>query len=693
MEFKLYLSNINYSKIHFEGNKVLHSKLNIKTNEFENLKELSKEDNDYYKVLSKIDILEISSKLSSYQENFKQSKDTIITDFNEIYSKYQDNLYVQRNKIMPIDIVVYNNEVIGFVTTNSSNTAVLVKSGMEDKTPLRIWENYNQKIYKVSKPKEVMIKMRDNICLSTLIYLPKDSNERIPTVLVRTPYGKEDLITRYLTYVQRGYALVLQDIRGRNKSEGEFDPHMNEADDGDDTINFIVSQSWSNEKVGMIGGSHLGFVQWMAATTKNKYLKALISIVTSGGPFVDLPRKGGALTSGVLAWVFSLSEKEMDRDKMERKDWDDVLNIRPIESIPRKTLGYDIEFFNRWLEHKDNDDYWKKQSWHNKKENIKVPAMIISGWFDDNGMGTTEAIDVVKDYDCKDKKIILGPWMHKANTTRDIHNVPFGNNAIRFDLDYYYLQWFDNKLKGIDNKFDETPVLEYYTTGENNWKTNSNWPIKNLEYTDYYLTSEKGANTSSGDGKLVLEARNTSSDSYKYDPLNPSIHLIDVSENELSVPENYLEIEKRDDMLCFSTDVLEKDITVTGDILIKFYASSDKPDTDWVVRILDVDGEGNSIKLADGILCARYRESFEEAKFMEEGKVYEFNIRTSKISNTFKKGHKIRLSITSSAKNYIFPNSNTIDGYNSEVYEIATNTIHHGENYPSRVILPIEKDN
>lgn len=691
MQFKLYLSGINYSYIQFEKDKVTHSKLNINTNKFESIRELTEEENKYYKELSKIDLLELSSKLKSYQNSFKEEKDIIITDYNEIYSKYEDNLYVQREKVMPIDIVVYNKDIIGFVTTNSSNTAVLVKEGFEDKTPLKLWKDYDKNIYKVSQPIEKMIKMRDNTNLSTLIYLPKDINQKVATILVRTPYGKEDLINRYLTYVQRGYALVLQDVRGRNKSEGEFEPHYYEAEDGDDTINFIAKQPWSNEKVGMIGGSYLGFVQWAAATTQNKYLKALVSIVTSGSPFVDLPRKGGALASGVLAWAFSVSKKEMDREKMNRTDWDEVLNIRPLENIANRALGYDIGFFNRWLEHKDNDYYWKKQSWYNKKENIKVPAMIVSGWFDDNGMATTEALEIVKDYDSKDKKIILGPWMHKANTARDIHNVAFGNNAIRFDLDYYYLQWFDNKLKEIDNKINEGPAVEYYTIGENKWKTNGTWPIDNIEYTDFYLTSEKSANTSSGDGKLVSRKSKNNKDTYNYDPLNPSIHIIDMSENEISVPENYIEIEKREDMLCFSTEPLEKDLTITGEVLVKFYGSSDKKDTDWVVRVLDVDEKGNSIKLVDGILSARYRNGFEEAKFMEEGEIYEFVIRTSKVSNTFKKGHKIRLTITSSAKNYIFPNSNTIDGHNSNVFEIARNNVHHGIDYPSKIILPIEK--
>lgn len=163
-----------------------------------------------------------------------------------------------------------------------------------------------------------------------------------------------------------------------------------------------------------------------------------------------------------------------------------------------------------------------------------------------------------------------------------------------------------------------------------------------------------------------------------------------MSENEIGVPENYKEEEKRNNILCYTSDTFEEELTITGDLQVKFFASSTSKDTDWVVRLTEVDEDGNSIKLVDGVLCARYRNSFTEPEFMEEGEVYEFTIKTSKISNTFKKGSKMRLTITSSAKNFIFPNSNTIDGYNSKTYICAKNTIYHGSKYPSRIILPVE---
>ena len=176
-------------------------------------------------------------------------------------------------------------------------------------------------------------------------------------------------------------------------------------------------------------------------------------------------------------------------------------------------------------------------------------------------------------------------------------------------------------------------------------------------------------------------------DIYLYDPEDPPVHIIDMSENELEVPEDYTEEEKRKDILCYSTQRLAKDLTITGDALAKIYISSDCEDTDLVVRITDVDENGRSMKLADGVISVRYRNQFIYPEFMEPGKVYPVEIRTTKLSHTFKKGHKLRVTVTSGAENFIFPNRNTREGFNSVEMKIAENRIHRGGEYASRVVL------
>lgn len=691
-EFKLYLSGILYAYVYFENNTTFIKELNVFTNKFLEKEELSSEKNKLCKSIYKIDLHALSKKISSYDKCFSTNEKYVVTPFGEKYELHSPGNFVQRDIKFPNNILFEDGKVIAIVCPSREYTSILVENGFEDKTILKKWkEEIPSELHPVKYKGCFDVLTRDNIKLSTDVYLPADIRKNLPTILVRTPYGKEMNKETYYKFVQRGYAVVIQDVRGRNFSEGNWEPQLHEVEDGDDTINWIVNQPWSSKKVGMIGGSYLGYVQWAAAASNNPYLAALVSIVCAGSAFVDIPRRGGALISGMLAWSFAVSQQIFKPELMVRDDWDEVLDIRPLNKIPEKALGYKVNFLEEWLKRTDYDEYWAKINWHDRCKNIKVPALIMSGWFDDNGMGTTEALDLTKDYPQGKRKIILGPWQHSGNSTYDLHNVPFGTNALRFDLDLIFLKWFDLHLKGIQNGIDKTPTVEYYTVGDNEWKTANNWPVESSKPTAIYLTSNGHANTSSGDGKLVFEeVSDEKFDEYAYDPKNPSTFIIDMSENEIGVPEDYTEEEKRDDILCYTTDTLEEDLIITGDIDVELYISSDAVDTDFMVRITDVDKNGKSIKLADGIISAKYRNSFDKAEYLEKDKVYKINILTTKISNTFKKGHKIRFTVTSSAKNFVFPNSNTKDSFNSVETVIANNKIHHGGQYPSRIIVKQE---
>lgn len=691
-EFKLYLSGILYAYVYFENDNIFVKELDVFTNKFLDKEELTSEKNQLYTAIYKIDLKDLGEKITDYDKCFSTDEKYVTTPFGERYEMHSSGNFVQRDIKFPNNILHEDGRVVAVVCPSREYVSILVEEGFEDKTILKRWkEEIPSDLHPVKYEGCFDVLTRDNVKLSTDVYLPADVKENLPTVLVRTPYGKEMNKETYYKFVQRGYAVVIQDVRGRNFSEGTWEPQLYEVEDGDDTINWIANQPWSNKKVGMIGGSYLGYVQWAAAASNNPYLAALVSVVCAGSAFVDIPRRGGALISGMLAWAFAVSQQMFKPELMVRDDWDEVLDIRPLNKIPEKALGYKVDFIEEWLKRTDYDEYWARINWHDRCKDIKVPALIMSGWFDDNGMGTTEALDLTKDYPQGKRKVILGPWQHSGNSTYDLHKVPFGTNALRFDLDLIFLKWFDLHLKGIQNGIDKTPAVEYYTVGDNEWKTANNWPVENSKCTAIYLTSDGHANTSSGDGKLVFEeVSDEKSDEYAYDPENPSTFIIDMSENEIGVPEDYTEEEKRDDILCYTTDTLEEDFTITGDIDVELYISSDAVDTDFMVRITDVDENGKSIKLADGIISAKYRNSFEKAEYLEKDKVYKINILTTKISNTFKKGHKIRFTVTSSAKNFVFPNSNTKDGFNSTEIVIANNKIHHGGQYPSKIIVKQE---
>lgn len=702
-----YVSGVRYGTCRKEGERVFHSPLDVTSGEFLPERELDPED-DRYVVLGKMNVREALLHLEPCQEGIRRGDDRFTASSGEIYEKKDKGAYVQRHIKFPRDLAVKDGQIVAFTTPARELCSVLVKDGYEDETVLRQWKEMGFGLpYLVHGPETFMVPMRDGVKLAADVYLPVKRERagqemavagpegKVPTVLVRTPYGKRVGAETYYRYVQRGYAVVIQDVRGREDSEGEWLPMHYEVEDGDDTLNWIADQKWSDGKVAMTGGSYLGYVQWAAAASENPHLTAMLSSVCAGSPFGDLPRRGGCFNSGSMSWAFMVSGQRSDASLMDRDDWDELLDIRPLEDIAPRALGHQVPFLKKWLDHPDYDDFWKMGNWKERTGTHRVPALIMSGWFDDNGMGTTEALDLYEDY--TEKKVILGPWKHSGNADYDIHGFALAPNALRYDIDLVCFRWIEHYLKGVENGIEKTPVVEYYTMGSGQWKTAENWPLPDGEKVTFYLDGKAadmavGSGSEAGHGTLSLAApENECGDHFTYDPENPSTHIIDMSENELEVPENYTDEEKRIDMLSYSTGVLEKEFTITGDAQAVIYLSSDCEDTDLMVRITDVDENGRSMKLADGVMSVRYRNQFEHPEFMEPGKVYPVTIRTTKLSHTFQKGHQMRVTVTSSAKNFIFPNSNTRDGFNSQEIRLAHNCVHHGGQYRSAVTVMREK--
>lgn len=689
--YNFYVSGILYGKLKIGGEKLLISKLDVFTGKLKEWEVFTEDDRQFYKSFIKMDFKRIAEKAEFYG-SMLFGRGEISID-GERYTSDDGVNYLHRDVKFPNNKLVENGRLTAVMCPAREMITVLVLEGCEEKTILKLWRETwpEEKLYPVKYAGMFDVPMRDGVKLSTDVYLPDGAPAPVPAVLVRTPYGKEDGCEIYYRYVQRGYAVIVQDVRGRNLSEGEWLPNYYEVEDGDDTLNWIASQSWSSKKVGMVGGSYLGYVQWAAAASGNPYLKALISVVCAGSAFIDLPRRGGSFTSGMLAWAFAVSQKKFRPELMIRDDWEEVLNIRPLTDLAKKALGYEVPFLTKWLEKSDYNDFWRRSNWRERSKGAKIPALIQSGWFDDNGMGTTEALEIVHDFPEGMRKVILGPWQHSGNSKYDMHGVSFGSSALRFDLDCIYFKWFEFHLKGIDNGIDKTAPVEYYTVGEERWKTASNWPVPQTKLTDIYFTGGGHANTSSGDGRLTFERPEKEGfDVYDYNPENPSIHIIDMSENEIEVPEDYTKEEKRQDILCYTSEVLKKDMTITGDMTAELYIASDAPDTDFIVRLTDVDENGRSIKLADGLLSARYRNGFEKSEYLSKDEIVCLKIRMTKLSNCFKKGHRMRVTVTSSAKNFIFPNSNTKDNYNSEVNMTARNKVYHGGIHASKLTVRVE---
>ena len=625
---------------------------------------------------------------TDWQDNtYQYTTGTVDSEADSVY-------WLQVTGSDPLDLVVAARRIVGFVQHSRTGQGVLVEEGMESLTPLAQWQDaiISPSGRGIHHLRTQTVITRDGCGLATEVWLPAavSPGETFPAILIRTPYGRMNSHFAFLHFVDRGYALVIQDTRGRHDSEGVFSPNIFEKEDGDDTLNWVAEQEWCNERIGMIGSSYGGFVQWAAAASGNPHLHAIISRVTAGTPFYDIPVRGGALLSGMLAWAFMVSEPVTDGSKAQRTDWEEVLQIRPLREIPKRALGYSIPFWEEWLDHPNFDAYWQRADWTQTTGASNIPALIISGWYDDDTIGTSQAWRMVTEEQRPHQRLILGPWKHKFNTAREIHNVTFGTEAVRSDMELLYLRWFDRHLKDMDTGVDGEAKVQYFSVGDNTWREASSWPPPETDCRPMYLYSDGTAHDRSG--RLEPQAPRTDQrrDVYVYDPADPAPHMIDMSENELHVPENYRQMEARSDVLLYTSEAMTTDMVLAGDVEATLYAATDCPDTDWVVRLTDVDPEGNSIRLCDGLIRARYRKSFAEPELLEPNAIVKYVIPLGKIACTIQKGHRIRVQITSGAKNLVFPHPNTAADPNVETEPVcAQQQIFHDADHPSCVILPV----
>ena len=477
-QWNFYFSGILYGIFYETDGALTLSRLNVHTAGLEAPRPVKKEDWDFFQVLCSRDLSGFFANRAEYEAALFNEPDSFILKDGSRFTRRRRDSYIQRGKKFPLDLSYDRNSAKGqrifaVSMTGRDYCAVLVKDGREKDTVLARWEeafpgNGSQKdgkntsgICGVSFAGTFFVPTRDGERLATDIYLPviqtastrqtdstrqmdsarrttsacqpdsgsgeyaingaKAADRQVPAVLIRTPYGKSVGKEAYYRFVQRGYAVVIQDTRGREDSTGVWQPNYYEVEDGDDTLNWIAAQPWSDGSVSMTGGSYLGYVQWAAAASGNPHLKALLSFVCAGSAFTDLPRRGGCFTSGMLAWAFAMSEQRMKKELMEQENWDEILDYRPLSKLPQMALGKSMPFVEEWLAHPDLDEFWKMSSWKDRYKGRPVPALIVSGWFDDNGMGTTEALDLVSNWPKGTWKAVLGPWKHSGNADYDLH--------------------------------------------------------------------------------------------------------------------------------------------------------------------------------------------------------------------------------------------------------------------------------
>jgi hypothetical protein len=544
---------------------------------------------------------------------------------------------------------------------------------------------------------DVPVPMRDGVNLSADIYLPEAPGP-FPTVLTRTPYDNstQDHVDFGIFYAQRGYAYVVQDCRGRYDSEGVFYAYHDDANDGFDTQEWVGGQPWCNGKIGTAGSSYGGHTQWMPAPLASKYLKAMVPRVTASDIWKEDAYTGGVFRLA-LGLFWGLRNCARTRQNADVHDWDQVFWSLPLIEADRQA-GRDVKFYQDWVKHPSYDDYWRQVTNLDKYAEIEVPVFQMGGWFDAyaggalvnfNGMVQQGRTPEAR----RGQKIIIGPWHHNLSASTKTEPLGFGPQSM-IDLLALELRWFDHWLKGIDNGIANEPPIQIFVMGENVWRDEHEWPLARTQFTTYYLHSEGGADRMESDGSLTTEPPiEEPPDNYVYDPENPVPTWGGTFHDPAVVkvgPWDQRPIEAREDVLMYTGRVLESDMEVTGPVVAKLYASSSAQDTDFIVRLVDVYPDGRAMYVCEGVIRARYRDSHQRPTLMEPGKVYEFTIELEVVSNAFKKGHRIRLDVTSSnfPRNDRNPNTGHEFGMDAEM-RIASQSILHTRQYPSHVVLPI----
>ena len=571
----------------------------------------------------------------------------------------------------------------------------------------------------------VPIPMRDGTKLYADIYRP-EGKPKNPVLLMRSPYGKHTPAYRSmyldpLRAVGRGYVVVIQDVRGRHMSEGEFYPYINEAQDGYDTVEWCGSQSWSDGNVGMFGISYHGATQWLAAAEAPPSLKTIVPGVTSDDYYDGWTYLGGTFQLWwITQWLVGFAENDIGQGHTQRpersKEIAEMQNwlLDPMQmstNLPLKGMsafrsnGAENDlcgFYYDWLDHPAYDDYWKSFAPKEKFHNIDIPVLNIAGWHDIFIRGSINCYQGMKEkgrseFSRRQQHLIVGPWLHAPLPPPQAGQQFYGRSASGASIDLHGMQlnWFDKWLKDVENGIDTQPTAYVFVMGKNEWQAEQTWPPEDVENTTYYLGSDGGANSVRGDGKLrILPLENKeSSDQFTYDPNNPVPSLGGAygygipGVFEVGVQDQKL-IENRNDVLVYTSEILDENFEIAGQVNMTLWAKTSANDTDWTAKLIDVDEQGKSTNVCDGILRARFNKSLETECFVNSNQVECFTIDLGFTAMLFAKGHRIRVQISSSNFPAFDRNLNTGKGFGDSKIIVAEQTIFHDSKHPSFINLP-----
>lgn len=563
--------------------------------------------------------------------------------------------------------------------------------------------------FAVTYERNVAVKMRDGVTLRADVYRPT-ADGKFPVLLQRTPYDKNNGVEFGLKAAAQGYVVIFEDVRGRYASEGEWYTFKNEPNDGYDTVEWAAALPYSNGKVGMFGGSYVGATQMLAAIAHPPHLAGICPVVTASNYHANWTYQGGALVQWFdESWTSGLAMNTFDRTVGRSGNAMNGIWKLPLTEYPLFTFQHPLEdvtssaslapYFIDWLAHPSYDDYWKRVSIEEHFGDITVPALHVGAWYDLFLGGSLRNYEGIRDHGGSDEArkgqrllVIIGGH---SGGGRKIGEVDFGPEAEKWNENEATLEWYDFLFKGVQNRWASGKPVKIFVMGANQWRDEDDWPLARAVSTRYFLHSAGKANSLRGNGTLSTTApAREAADEYVYDPSNPAPTVggpLCCDGGHLAPgPRDQRAVEAREDVLVYSTPPLTQDVEVTGPVSVELYAKSSAVDTDFTGKLIDVGPDGFAQNMTEGILRARYRDSQETPSLMNPDQVYKFTIDLWATSNVFRKGHVMRLEISSSNFPRFDTNLNT--GEDSRLAQrpvAATNTVLHDAQHPSALVLAV----
>jgi len=542
--------------------------------------------------------------------------------------------------------------------------------------------------------RNVMVPMRDGVRLCSDIYMPKQDG-KYPAILTRLPYGKSETYcaepAKGRFWAARGYAYVVQDVRGKYKSGGVWEPFVNEVNDGYDSIDWISKQSWCNGRIGMVGISYYGYTALAAAVSGHPALLCAAPCMTATDIYGVWMYKGGAFCLGTLGCWFITEDDRKEQNHLLVDYWH-----LPLASLG-EAAGLRGSLLKKCIEHPRRDDYWARIDLNGSYGKIKIPIFHLGGWYDVFLKGTIDDWTGVRahgeDRARGNQWLVVGPDDHESSPleTGRVGRLRFGGKPADQATETM-ARFFDHWLKGVDNGFEKSSRVKIFVIGDNVWRDETAWPPERMRPTDYYLHSGGEACSLMGDGTLSTEApKSEPSDTFLYDPADPVRQSLDEDLWYLAETlKDRDQIERRPDVLVYTSDVLPTDLEITGPILLRLFASSTSEETDFAAKLVDVFQDGYAHMIQEGILRIGSAQFKESGKERSSDGMLEFDIDLTATSYVIKAGHRMRLEICSSDFNRYDRNLNMPGEFGRQTScNTAQQTVYHDSDRPSRIVIPV----